>query len=79
MPYLIRYTIKTFSTLRAIGGDSAFYRLDIVSGKPIGFTIPGGLKLLLNPDAGESVSLVPKVKQLYVRSFLVIEMTITLF
>jgi len=50
---------KNLQYSKSYRGDSAFYSLDIVSRKPISFTISGGLKLVLNPDAGASVSLVP--------------------
>ena len=38
-------------------GDGAFYSLDIVTAKLLGISIPGGLELVLNPDADNDTSI----------------------
>ena len=55
-----RLHYKNLQYSKSFRGDSAFYSLDVVSKEKIGFTIPGGLKLVLNPDAtDESISSFP--------------------
>jgi len=42
---------KNLQYSKSYRGDGAFYSLDIVTKEPIGLDLPGGLKLILNPDA----------------------------
>lgn len=45
---------KNLQYSKSYRGDGAFYSLDIVSREKIGLSLPGGLMLVLNPDASDS-------------------------
>ena len=45
---------KNLQYSKSANGDSAFYSLDIVTKDVIGLTLPGNLKLVLNPDATDT-------------------------
>ena len=45
---------KNLQYSKSLRGDSAFYSLDIVTKDVIGLTLPGDLKLVLNPDATDT-------------------------
>lgn len=42
---------KNFQYTKSPNGDTAFYSLDIVSSKKLSLSLPGGIGLVLNPDA----------------------------
>ncbi len=45
---------KNLQYTKSPNGDAAFYSLDIVSSKKLGINLPGGIELVLNPDATDS-------------------------
>ncbi|MXN92322.1 hypothetical protein GR160_13925 [Flavobacterium sp. Sd200] len=45
---------KNLQYSKSYRGDSAFYSLDIVTKEPLALPLPGGLELVLNPDASNT-------------------------